>query len=401
MILAVCFAACGAQEPFDKGSLEATVFVVTDTHLLSEDLFSEGNQKYIKENLTADGRVQECDYALMEALVEYVNREKPDALVFTGDLSFNGEKSSHRSLISFLERIDKNVKVLVIPGNHDFNIEDCRAYYNDSPHGENTVSGQEFCEMYSAYGYTGGISYDDESHSYIYEINEKLWAVMLDTTLCEYNEAAGLNTVAGAVWDETIEWLRPFLQEAKEKGITVVGFSHHNLAVHNERFTDDYVMYNAEALADLYREYGVKIHFSGHMHIQNVAKVGDTYDIAQGGLLDYGNRIGILDIYGNCMEYTRQQVGDIAEYSFGVFCSKYLGKRVSQYTEKYGEYGEEVHLLASEINAYYFDGDYQKINDILNEKTRAVKLLKKKEKDSYLGSILKVKNTDQNYLLIK
>ena len=403
VMIAILFglSACEPSKGFEKGKIEATVFVVSDTHLLSEDLFSEGNVKYVKEHLTADGRVQECDYQLMEALVEEVNQEKPDALIFTGDLSFNGEKTSHEAFISFLEKIDKDVQILVIPGNHDFNIDDCRSYFDDSPHGENTVSGPEFCEMYADYGYGDAMNRDSESYSYIYEINEKLWAVMLDTSLCEYNEGAGLNNAGGAVWDETIEWLRPYLEEAKEKGISVIGFSHHNLLVHNERFINNYVMYNSEALEALYKEYGVKLHLSGHMHIQHIASKKGIDDIAQGGFLDYGNRISRLDVYDNCLEYSRIQIGDMSDYSIGVFCDKYMSRNVSRYEELYKDKAEEVHLLASLLNAYYFDGDYQRIHETLSQRSEAVNLLKKNEKDSYMGTVLSVENKDQNYLLIK
>ncbi|MBO4819276.1 MAG: metallophosphoesterase, partial [Firmicutes bacterium] len=287
------------------------------------------------------------------------------------------------------------------PGNHDFNIDGCRSYFDDTPHGENTVSGPEFCEIYADYGYGNALSRDEESYSYISEINDKLWAVMLDTTLCKYNEEVGLNTMGGVIWDETLEWLRPYLEEAKEKGITVIGFSHHNLFVHNERFTDNYVMYDSESLEALYKEYGVKLHLSGHMHIQHIASKDGIYDIAQGGLLDYGNRISRIDVYDNCMEYSRIQIGDISDYSIGVFCDKYMGKNLSRYEEMYGDKAEEVHLLASLLNAYYFDGDYVRINETLRQRSEAVTLLKKNEKDSYLETILKVENKDQNYLLIK
>ena len=169
----------------------------------------------------------------------------------------------------------------------------------------------------------------------VYEINDKLWALMLDSTLCAYNEEAGLNTVGGVIWEETIEWLRPYLEEAKNKGIQVIGFSHHNLAEHNPMFNNNYVMFDADKLAALYEEYNIRLHFSGHMHIQNIAKTGNIYDIAQGSLLDYGNKVGILEVFDNCMEYTREQVGDFEEYSLGVFSNKYLSRNTSAYEKKY------------------------------------------------------------------
>ena len=156
--LLVCLAACKKEEAFEKGESLATIFAASDTHLLSEDLIDEGNVTYIKENFTNDGRIQECDYELMEALVETVNREKPDAMIFTGDLTFNGEKHSHEAFRSFIDRIDKDVTVLVIPGNHDMNIIDTRAYYNDTPHAELSVDLQEFTDIYADYGYKDAVS---------------------------------------------------------------------------------------------------------------------------------------------------------------------------------------------------------------------------------------------------
>ena len=108
LALILGLSACGAkeEEPFEKGEKLASVFVATDTHLLSNELFSPDNQKYVKKAMTADGRVQEHDYLLMEALVEEVNREKPDALIITGDLTFYGvqevKKKRHSTSLNLL-----------------------------------------------------------------------------------------------------------------------------------------------------------------------------------------------------------------------------------------------------------------------------------------------------------
>lgn len=394
---------CKGEPSFDSGDIQATIYVATDTHLLSEELFSKGNEKYIKKNLTADGRIQEKDYELMEALVAQVNTDKPDALIFTGDLSFNGEKLSHEAFVSFLNQINSDVTVLVIPGNHDFNILECRSYYDDSPQSTSTINESTFRELYSPYGYGEALSCDTNSLSYICEVTDKVWAIMLDTTLCEFNEKEGLNTVGGVVWDETIDWLKPQLQYASENGITVIGFSHHNLTVHNPLFTNRFIMQNAEALLDLYEEYGVQLHFSGHMHIQNISQVGNVYDIAQGSLLDYGNQVGKLEVFDNCLKYTRRQIGSLEDYSLDVFVNDYLNRNSSSYLEKYGDQAEEVHLLASIVNAYYFDGDYIRVHETLKENPIAADLLRREESgsNSYLDTLLSVPEEDQNNLTIK
>ncbi len=45
---------------------------------------------------------------------------KPDVLILSGNLSFNGAKASHEGLAAKLKAIeDSGVSVLVMPGNHD------------------------------------------------------------------------------------------------------------------------------------------------------------------------------------------------------------------------------------------------------------------------------------------
>ena len=94
-------------------------------------------------------------------------------------------------------------------------------------------------------------------------------------------------------------------------------------------------------------------------------------------------------------------MGDLQDYSFEVFCSKYMGKNASRFKDAYGEDAEEVHRLVSRINAYYFDGDYPRIRELLSEKTKAAKLLRKADKNSYMGTILSVEDVDQNHLVIR
>lgn len=50
--------ACASQPSGIKpGTKEATLFVASDLHLYSEELLSPGNQLYIKENFSSDGRI--------------------------------------------------------------------------------------------------------------------------------------------------------------------------------------------------------------------------------------------------------------------------------------------------------------------------------------------------------
>ena len=126
LIMILCMSvltACGssksvAENIITPGVKEETIFVASDLHLYSENLLGPNNERCTKENMSSDGRIQECDYELVSALIDEVNAEKPEYLILTGDLSYNGEKDSHVELTKMLREI-KDTKVLVIPGNHD------------------------------------------------------------------------------------------------------------------------------------------------------------------------------------------------------------------------------------------------------------------------------------------
>ena len=270
--------ACASQPSGIKpGTKEATLFVASDLHLYSEELLSPGNQLYIKENFSSDGRIQEHDYTLVRALVEEVNEKAPDYLVLTGDLSFNGERESHLALAQLLGQIE-NTTVLVIPGNHDVCSLSAFSGREDQSAAIPGIEAQDFREIYADFGYEDAYARDEHSLSYIYELGEKQWALMLDTSQSEYNEEVGFNIVGGFLEESTMVWLEEHLKYAQENGISVVSFTHHNLLVHSELFKASHTLYNYEALSELFARYHVTLNLSGHLHIQSIqsAVVSDT-----------------------------------------------------------------------------------------------------------------------------
>ena len=412
LVIVLCL--CTKQKP-DKGPdivpgvKEATVFIASDLHLFSDNLISPDNEIYTKESFSSDGRVQECDYELVRALVAEVNEKKPDFLVLTGDLSFNGERDSHIELVRLLGEIE-GTKVLVIPGNHDVYSLGCFSVIGDQIANTESIDSEEFREIYSEFGYTGAYSYDEHSLSYIYELSADKWALMLDTTQSRYNEEVDFNVVGGYIEEPTMLWLEENLEYAKENGISVVSFSHHNLLVHNELFKSNYTLYNYESLLELYSEYGVNLNFSGHLHIQSIKSesVGESeiYDVSSGSLLDYGNRYGRLDIYDNCYSYESCMLDfEDSDRSFRVFCDEYYAKTVKRYQDALGEEkGKEATRLLCQINAYYFDGSYEKIHDLISDNKRLVKQIQKNTSNydnSYVKSIMDVPKNNQHEILIE
>ena len=114
--------ASGAFILKNKNNCEpAKIITATDMHYLSPNLTDHG--KIFWETINnSDGKVIQYIDELMSAFSDEVISTSPDILILSGDLTFNGEKESHKDLAKKLAVIqDSGVQVLVIPGNHDIN----------------------------------------------------------------------------------------------------------------------------------------------------------------------------------------------------------------------------------------------------------------------------------------
>lgn len=390
---------------FEKGDLKFSFYVASDTHYLSESLIGENNDVYVKSYLTSDGRVQEYDEQILDSFIKEIKINKPEYAFFTGDLTFNGEYQSHIDLRDKLMQV-KDTKVLVIPGNHDcFNLYS-RSFYDDDIQSISSITKDEFKAIYNDFGYAGGLTYDEESLSYFYKLNDETWALMLDTTLTQFNQENNANVVGGQLFDSTYSWIEENLKIAYEKNIDVISFSHHNLLVHHERSSSGFTLYDNERLLNLFKKYHVNLNMSGHLHIQNIKKNDNVYDIASGSLIDYGNRYGVVDVYENAYDYHTKKISleeiDLDEYAFKVFYQKYYDKQYDFYQLFYKEYEYEKMLdLVSKINAYFFDENYQEVNKIYKENRSLLNTILKEDSKSYIASIIKIENKNQFDALIK
>lgn len=389
------------EEIIPKENFLSTIFIASDLHLFSNNLVDEG----IKEIATNDGRIQEYDYQLVQSLVDEVNASQPNYLVLTGDLSFNGEKDSHLELVKMLDQINNSTKVLVIPGNHDTYNLLSKSYIDGKSSPVDSVSHEEFKEIYSNYGYTGGISYDEETLSYFYSLDDSTYGLFIDSNISKYNEEEGINLIGGLLFESTLHWIEENLILAKEQGKRVISFMHHNLITHNPLFESRFTLSNSNELLELFSKYDVRLNFSGHLHIQSIKNTivnnKKIFDICSQSILDYGNRFGILNVYSNCFEYTSKSLADeeLLDYSFNTFYQKYYDKSLYSFELNYPNNCLELLDFCSKINAYYFDGDYQEINRLKKENRKIVRFINSKQfNNNYIKSLIGLPNVNQHQI---
>lgn len=240
-----------------------SIVVASDVHYYSPVLTDYG-QAFWTMAEGDDGKVINYIPELMDAFTEEMEKQKPSVVILSGDLTLNGEKAGHEALAEKLRIIEeKGVKVLVIPGNHDINNYNSASYLGEEREPSEIVTPQEFYDIYHTFGYDQARNRDKASLSYVYELDDQNWLLMLDSAQYEPE-----NKVGGRIKEETLIWMKDRLEEAKELGVTVVTVAHHNLLKESSRYPVDCTLENSEDVVELLEAYRVPLYISGHLHLQ-------------------------------------------------------------------------------------------------------------------------------------
>ena len=225
-------------------SADTKVMAVTDIHYLIRPLY-EGSKLFLEALKSGDGKLTQYGDELLEALYLEIQEEQPDALLVTGDLSFNGEKQSHLALAEWFSKVEASgVPVWVIPGNHDINTRPA-GFTENGYYAAESVTGEEFREIYRDFMLPGGAGC-----SYTAPVSDDLWALMTDVSYCP--QTFGVFMKAHA------DWLQEALRQAEEAGVRVMTATHHSLVPHTEFTRDNYLMFGNGQMLELLAEAGVK-----------------------------------------------------------------------------------------------------------------------------------------------
>lgn len=257
-------AASSEEREEDGYNWEKTAIIATDIHYLSGELTDYGSGfQYMVDH--GDGKVMTYIEQIVDAFIDEVIAAKPDILILTGDLTYNGEKLSHEEFAAKLYEVEEQgIPVLVIPGNHDANNPSAAEFRNEDRLPAERTTPKQFREIYKDFGYQEAIYEDQNSLSYIYQVDEYNWLFMLDTCLFYPNTHE-----EGSVHPETLKWIEEMLDEAWGEGVNVVMSGHHNLLDQSEVYAFNCTIETGEELTSIMGEWGARLFLSGHLHVQH------------------------------------------------------------------------------------------------------------------------------------
>ena len=278
---------------------ELRIVIASDLHYLSPELI-EDEALLRRVVYASDSKLTHYSSEITEAFVEEVSALHPDAVILSGDLTFSGAFESHAGLITLLSSLqEEGIPVLVLSGNHDAP----GTAYRFTPEGTVEIAAMQaenFRSAYAAFGPDAALSRDESSFSYIYALNDKLRVLLLDTNT---------NGASNSIHEETLAWAEEQLAAAQAQGAAVISVTHQTVLNQDPLFGHLYRFENADALLGLLQQYGVRLHLSGHMHMQHITSSGSFHEIASSALSVWPCQYGILTVNKDgSMHYEAQPV---------------------------------------------------------------------------------------------
>lgn len=266
------------------------IMVISDPHLLAPSLHDDGKAAHQLEKSDMKMVIQ-SDY-IMHSLVDEIIKAKPQLLLISGDLTLNGERASHERLAEHLQRLQEaGVRTLVIPGNHDVMCPYSKQYKGDEPAAVPNVTSEEFATIYAHFGYGSDSQRDPNSLSYTCEVAPGLVLLGIDSNI--YSKSGDSKVTYhtnGAVKPESLEWIKQQLAQAQAGGKRVVAMMHHHLVEHIDgeaMLLPNYIVAYHDGVAQVLRDGGVKVVFTGHLHITDASTINGITDVGTGSATTY------------------------------------------------------------------------------------------------------------------
>lgn len=200
-----------------------------------------------------------------------------DFMILPGDLTKDGEPENHQWLLDSLKTLP--FPVYVIPGNHDIRTPEAT---------ESSIGLAEFARHYSDYGYS-----NSEQLYYTCNPVPGVCLIALNSTMFDRQ-----GNQLGCLDDEQFEWLETVLADRDDE-FTIVTI-HHNVLEHLPNQSKHpmgrrYMLDNADRLRQMLKAAGVNLILTGHLHVQDIARDDELYEITTGSLVSYPHPYRIVE----------------------------------------------------------------------------------------------------------
>ncbi len=280
-----------------------TILLVSDVHVMHPDLLISDGEAFAAA-LRSDRKMMAESARAFDALIDTALLYKPQVLLISGDLTKDGEKISHEYVAEGLARLkEAGIQPLVIPGNHDVSNPHAGAYDGDTKQKVESVTPQDFANIYAPYGYDETLFVrDTASLSFVAEPTQGLCIMGIDASQYYDNkskaagDAVDARVDAGRLKPSTLQWILDRADEAAAADKRMIAMMHYQIAEHFDSETSmmpTALLADADTIAPLLMKHGIHLMMTGHVHISDIAvgynkeHTDSIIDIATGSTITY------------------------------------------------------------------------------------------------------------------
>ncbi len=245
--------------------------VISDPHIARPETIPDSLQRFHLVEVSIPG---------IEQIFDHLTQLDLDFLLLPGDLTQHGEWTNHQWLIERLKQLP--FPAYVVPGNHDVVARDAT---------DRAIGIHDFPRLYQDFGYSDG-----KTPYYQQEILPRVQLIGLNSNAFE---ADGSQIGVGYLSEEQLAWLDDLLPQLQQNLVLVM--LHHNLLEHlpgqaKSPLGQRYMVHNHEALIHRLQQAQVPLIFTGHLHVQDIARRGNLCEILTGSLVSYPHPYRVLEI---------------------------------------------------------------------------------------------------------
>ena len=274
----------------------ATSFIVfSDPHIYDPALGTTG--KEFEAYIAADRKLLRESPEILEAAIANIKNENAGFVLVPGDLTKDGERSSHDLAASYLSQLEAaGKKVYVVPGNHDIQNGHSYKYVGDTKQRVPNITPDEFVKIYNEFGFKEALYRDPASLSYVAEPQAGLWLLALDSCRYKENIEDKESVTDGKFSPQTLQWIEEMLGKAAKDNKPVIVMMHHGIMEHyvgQQKNYGEYIVDDHPQISKLFATYNARLVFTGHYHAQDitVAQYPETkkfvFDVETGSLVTY------------------------------------------------------------------------------------------------------------------
>ena len=252
--------------------------IISDPHIALPHTIANNPQRF---------HLVEVSIPAIEQILRSLETQPLDFLLLPGDLTQHGERVNHEWLVARLQQLP--FPAYVVPGNHDIITRDGS---------DRTLGLTEFPQIYRDFGYCSDRPY------YHQELAPGAHLIGLNSIAFDDD---GQQLFSGWVDDTQLDWLSQTLETLRSEWVMVM--IHHNVLEHlpgqsHHPMGRRYITANRDELIRRLRRGGVKLLFTGHLHVQDMAQEGELREITTGSLVSYPHPYRMLSL-------TPQPTGEI------------------------------------------------------------------------------------------